>query len=218
MSPVCRVVCSSMSPARGPGLGPCRCGYSELLPPAQTGQQETRVSDLQQERNIMKLEKWGIVFQQKINSYTPDNSVMPHRCLPLNPLVLREQAQGCWDSMFLSSSLCKSTGNTAGPTSLSSSFLLVPPLEGRKSNDQENKIKKINYLFLYSSFLFFFFFDFFLDLQVGIFNLIRTQNTNKLFSLPFVLFFLFLILIFPFGFSSSFNTRDIDWPIKEYIL
>ena len=174
MSPVCRVVCSSRSPARGPGLGPCRCGYSELLPPAQTGQQETRVSDLQQERHIMKLEKWGIAFQQKINSYTPDSSVIPQRCLPLNPLVLREQAQGCWDSMFLFSSLCKSTGKTAGPTSLFcccsflSSFLFVSLLvsvsKDSLSNYQQNK-KGMNYLFPCSSFLFFFCWDFFLDLQ-----------------------------------------------------
>ena len=49
----------------------------------------------------------------------PERSVTPHRCLPLNPLVLSEQAQGwCWDVFSLS----KSTGNTDDPTSLLSSF------------------------------------------------------------------------------------------------
>ena len=51
--------------------------------------------------------------------FWPERSVTPQRCLPLNPLVLSEQAQGwCWDVFSLS----KSTGNTDAPTSRLSSF------------------------------------------------------------------------------------------------
>ena len=174
MIQVSQEVCSSRSPAHGLCLCLCRCGYSGLPPPAQTGHQESQLWGLQNYREI----SWNMRQRQRghsaLSKKSPDSNVTPQRCLPLNPLVLREQAQGCWDSMFLFSSLCKSTGKTAGPTSLFcccsflSSFLFVSLLvsvsKDSLSNYQQNK-KGMNYLFPCSSFLFFFCWDFFLDLQ-----------------------------------------------------
>ena len=78
----------------------------------------------------------------------PDSNVTPQRCLPLNPLVLREQAQGwCWDVMVLSIS----TGNTDGPTSLLS-FLcsLVEMSKDTFSNNLKKRLKKkLFYFFIY---------------------------------------------------------------------
>ena len=73
----------------------------------------------------------------------------PQRCLPLNPLVLREQAQGwCWDVMVLSIS----TGNTDGPTSLLS--LLCSLVEMSKDTFSNNLKRKIFFLIYYYIFWF----------------------------------------------------------------
>ena len=105
-------VCSSMSPARGRCVCLYRCGYSELLPPAHTGHQGSQLWGLQ-----LKISYWQmLLFCCPKLCHWPESRVTPQRCLPLNPLVLREHAHGwCWDVTCVS---FMSTRYAEGPISL----------------------------------------------------------------------------------------------------
>ena len=85
---------------------------------------------------------------------SPESNVTPQRCLPLNHLVLREQAQGwCWDVMFV----FISTGNTDGPTSLvtSLSFLAKSSKDTFSNNLKWNITHVIMFLSIYHTYRFF---------------------------------------------------------------